>query len=596
MADDDSRIGGILERISSLIDSASGALDELNEKALKGGIGFEVLIKATENSTKAFNSLLKTVGAVGSALTLGLDFGVISKSMSGLGNLFSEVMGATTGLARILNSVGKGMDSITGFSRALNLSLFESTAKFNGSFEAAKRFSDYIIESAQDFASAEFGFISSADRIAAVKGLEQAGIPLANMSEIIESTAGRMDLLNTSFLQSKALGMEVSSFMELLGNAMLTQGLNAQEATEQMAMFGDISEKTGIRVDKVARSLQSVSNRFAKLGLTANFGQPILEEFTASLTSMGFGFENAIELSETLSSSLVKLTSDYSAAFVTFQRGGLDIGGGTGALGASIGLRAKLADQNTDQGELAMDIAGALKETLSSFTGGQIVNVKQAAENPALQQTFFTQTQLLKDLYGITEAADQDRTLELLQQLGEATESGNTDLAESLGADLMKAVGVQNETLSVAEKTAIATEGTFAELQHLNTNLIEGIRMSGDLLVDLFSGFQKTALNSDVVQGIIKDTNANSPEEIKASFGAGMDSLQNLTTDGYNRLLEEVQNIPGAEDLINALSNTVIQVSNPSGDSLLIEVAGKITGLIDKLDMFINEAKPSQLR
>lgn len=595
MAEDDSIIGGQLGKISSLIDSASEALNDLNEKALKGGIGFEVLIKATEGGVQAFDSLLKKVGEVGSKLTLGLDFGVISKAMSGLGSVFKNIMGLGTGLARIFNSVGKSIDAVTGFSRALNLSLFESTAKFNGSFEAAKQFSEFIIESAQEFASAEFGFISTADRIAAVKGLEQAGVPLERMKDTIDSTAGSMDLLNTAFLQSKALGMEVSSFMELLGNAMTIQGLNSQEATEQMALFGDISEKTGLRVDKVARSLQNISNRFAKLGLTANFGQPILEGFTASLTSMGFGFENAIDLSETLSSSLVKLTSDYATAFVTFQRGGLDIGAGSGALGASIGLRAKMSDQTTDQGELALDIAGALKETLASFTGGQIINVKQAAENPALQQTFFTQTQLLKDLYGITEAADQDRTLELLQQLNEATENGDTDLATSLGEDLMKTINVQNQTLSVAEKTAIATEGTFAELQSLNTNLIEGLRLSGDLLVDLFAGFQKTALDSDVMQGIIKDSNANSPQEIQERFGQGLDSLKTLTMDGAARLEEEISNIPGAQSIIDALSNTVLQVSNPTGDSLMFELVGKVIGMMDKMDMIINKKEASGL-
>lgn len=594
---EESKIVGVLDSIEDAINSASASLDEMNEKALKGGLGINSLIKSVESGTKVIDELIRSVGELGSAMTLGLDFGLINFGFGKLGDIFSMVMGSATELATIFDAVGNGIDSVTGYSRNLNSSLYESVSKFNGSFEAAKRFSDYIIDSAQDFATAEFGFITPAERIAAVKGLEQAGIPLEKMNEIITTSAGKMDLLNTSFLHSKSLGMEVGNYLEILSDAMLKQGQTTEQATEQMALFGDISNRTGLRVEKVARNLQGLATRFSKMGVTANFGQPILEGFVGSLNSMGLGFENAIELSETLSGSLAKLTSDYSTAYVTFQRGGLDFGGGSGALGASIGLRSELlkAEETGGQEEIGLQLANALKDTVASFTGGQIVTVKEAAENPALQQTFFTQTQLLKDLYGITETADQDRTLELLKQLEAATRTGDADLAESLGRDIQNTINSQNETLGYAEKTAAATEGTFAEIQLLNKNLIEAFRLSGDSLSDMVQQAQVSGLNSEMMQELISGLNEKRPEEMMVDFGDMFNKLKNQSIDGFARLSSDIKSLNIAQSLSDALSGMTLNVNNSSGDAILGELKGSIDSLVTKLQELLNRREVSGL-
>jgi hypothetical protein len=594
-----SKISGVLSSIEEAIESASGALNDLNNQALKGGIGFDTLINSVEKSVSVVKNLTTSIGELGSSLTLGLDFGLISGSFSKLGDLFELIIGNGARLAGIFNSVGKGIDSVTGFSRELNATLFDSVTKFNGSFESAKRFSDYIINSAQDYASAEFGFITPADRIAAVKGLEQAGIPLEHMTDTINSAAGSMDLLNTSFLHSKSIGLSTESYLDLLGNAMTKQGLSSQKSAEQMSMFGEVSSETGIRVTDVARSLEGVSSKFTKLGVTANFGKPILQSFATSLNTMGLGFMNAIELSESLSTSLAKLTSDYSAAYITFQRGGLDIGSGGGALGASIGLRSELLKSQkgeTDQGQIAAKLADAVKKTISSFTGGQIITVQQAAEDPALQKTFYTQTELLKGLYGIADTADQDRTLELLQQLGEATTKGDADLQAELGKQLQEAMTGQSKTLSFEEKTAASTAGTYAELQLMNKLLIESLRISGDSLSGVFSEFQKTAMDSPEAQQILKDLNARAPEEMKFDFEGVLNKLQSSTGDGLNKLAEKIGNIDEiGMSVATALSGTTLNVSNPNGDNAINGLKVSIDSLVQKLSEYLTRRQGSNL-
>lgn len=575
----------VLEQIEIAIRQSSESLDGLNKKALEGGLGFNELVRIVDETTLSMERLTKTTGILGSAMTANLDMGLISGGMALLGDTLSTVLGGATRLAGILDSMGSSIDSVTGYSRNLNASLYESVSRFNGSFQAAKQFSDYIINSSQDFATAEMGFISPADRIAAVKGLEQAGIPLAHLSDTINSAAGSMDLLNTSFLHSKSLGLSVAKYTELIGHAMLTQGLSSQEAAEQMAMFGDTSQSTGIRTDKVAGSLQRLAGNFSKLGLTADFGQPILESFASSLKGMGLGFENAIDLSETLSGALVKLSSNYASAYVTFQRGGLDMGGGGGALGAGIGLRAKLLEANKeggDQGSIAMEMAGALKDTLASFAGGQIVTVQEAAMDPSLQATFYTQTKLLEDLYGIQDPGAQDRTLELLDQLGKATTSGNVDLAESLGSDLQDIMQGRDETLGYQEKTSKFTEATFAELQFMNQNIINAFRISGDSLSGVMTDFQKSAIKT--IEPQMKTFNDMKPEDMAIDFRSQLASLSNSVGSGLDGLNASIDSLDLGADFINGLQRAILTTRSPTTDEAIALLSTSINSLVSSLN------------
>jgi hypothetical protein len=593
---EESKIVGVVSAIENSIDSATKAIDEMNRKALDGGLTFNSLTQSIETSTRSISNLVKTVGNFGSAVTLGLDFGFISKGFSGLADIFNLVIGGANKLLSIFDSVGSGIDSVSGFSRELNSSLYESVSRFGGSFDAAKRFSDYIIQSAQDFSKAEAGFISPSDRIKAVKSMEQAGIPLSRMSEIVDSAAGRMDLLNSAFLHSGALGLDLTSYMDNLGNAITRQGLSVQDASEQMAMFGDISEDTGLRVDKVAGSLQGLSNRFSKMGVTANFGKPILQGFTNTLSSLGLGFENAIDLSEGLSNSLTKLTSDYATAFVTFQRGGLDFGGGGGALGASIGLRSELlkAKESGDQEAIANQLVGALSDTLKSFTGGQIVTVQQAADSPELQQTFYTQTQLLKDLYGITEAQDQDRTLDLLKQLETATRTGDKDLASSLSQDLKNVIDARDQTLGYEERTAKAIEGAFGELQFMNKNIIEAFRLSGAEIGNKVGSLINEGVTSQMTN--IQDLNAASPEDMKYDFSGAIDKVTNITKDGYNKITEHMGDFDQmADSIINGLSGVTLTVTDPGGNSIIQELSSNFRMLADNLKEYMSKRDGSNL-
>lgn len=594
-------IGGTAKKTEEAVDSLGDALNTISEKALKGGLTLEVLSKSLGNVTKDSSNLLKSFGKLSSSLTLVLDFGLLSTSANALGTAFDAVAGTAVFAAEIMEQGGDVVDGFTSYTRGLNAEMFKTVASFGMGYAAAKQYSEYLISSADDYSNAEAGFISPAERLKAVQGLAQAGIPLKNLTTTVETSAGSMDLLSTSILNAEALGMDFGAYAEKLSSLMNIQGMSAQDASEKMAMFSDVSEETGLSVDKVSGSLIGLANQHSKLGLTVEFGRPILESFTDSLTNMGFGFENAIDLSETLSSSLVGLTSNYAAAYVTFQRGGLDMGGGQGALGASIGLRAKMSPTNKDQdqGQLAMDMAGAMRDTLASFTGGNIVTVQEAASSPELHNAFIAQTSLLKDLYNINDAGAQDRTLELLDQLNSATARGDSDLAKSLAENLQETKTARDDTKSIQEKIATHNEAAVAQLEGLNKKFLEFFNQFGKNISNKYGEVVNSGLNSPTVTDMIdtSEERFNDPNQAAKDATDALTNAGKTAMNGASDMYEDLSNLVNlADDIVSGLTKTKLKVENETGDSLLGQVKSSIDSLSEKILTLINSREPMNAR
>lgn len=579
------------------VDGVGDAINTINKKVLNGGLTMEVFSKHIKSVTKDSSNLIQSLGELGSSVTFGLDFGILSSSANILNAAFKTVA-ETTGFT--MDMLKQGIDVVDGltlYTRGLNAEMFKTVASFGMGYSAAKQYSEYLMSSANDYANAEAGFINPAERMEALKQLAQAGVPLKNLNAPIQTAAGSMDLLSASVLNAKALGMELGTYTQQLSSLMNKQGMSAQDASERMAMFSDVSEETGLSVDKVSGSLIGLANQHSKLGLTVEFGRPILESFTDSLTNMGFGFENAIDLSETLSSSLVGLTSNYAAAYVTFQRGGLDMGGGQGALGASIGLRAKLSPTNKDQdqGQLAMDMAGAMRDTLASFTGGNIVTVQEAASSPELHNAFIAQTSLLKDLYNINDTGAQDRTLELLDQLNSATASGDSDLAKSLAENLQEAKTATNDTMAIQDRIAVSNENAVTELTLLNKQFLEFVNVFGGKGANEYNKAINSLLTNATVNDAINNSEAGYQDPDQAATEAinALKNTGNNTLAGVNDIYKDISSLVNlADDIVSGLTKTKLKVENETSDGYLIQMKASIDALSGNILRLIDARGP----
>jgi hypothetical protein len=270
--------------------------------------------------------------------------------------------------------------------------------------------------------------------------------------------------MGAAILQAGYMGMESSAYMKLLGDSIMKQGMDSEAAMESIAGFSIVSRETGLSVDSISRSLNDTANSFAMLGMSADFGRPLILGYADSLGEMGLGLDNALQLSSKLSSVLGELGTKYDKAFLLQQRGGLDIGAGGGALGAGIGIQSAMLKAEGDPGaqaDLSSKLAMSLKDTLASFGGGKIVTVSEAAENPQLQNAFYIQQQLLEKQFGM-DSKSSVRTLEMLAELEEATRRGDTDLAGELEKQIASETEGRDSTLDELKKLNVTSAASLA--------------------------------------------------------------------------------------------------------------------------------------
>lgn len=579
-----SDIKATLDGINQSITSTQGALDSLLATSLSPG-------------GKAFESLAASVGQVSAAMS-----GVVSasttllKSLPGgailsapfqlMGSAIELVSAVGSTFNTVMMNMISGIDSFSNVTRTLNTESYAIAASFGLSFDAAKDFTQLFLESATKLSGADFGRITMRESADAAKALGDSGISFKTLSSSVDTASGSMELYAASILHAKSLGIDTSKYAGLLSNAIIKQGLTAEDAMEQMSGFGATSKETGLALSDIASNLQGLSNNFNKLGLSAEFGRPLLEGFTKTLSGMGLGIENALDLSTSLGTALVGLTKNYASAYVTFQKGGLDMGGsGGGALGSSISMQAKLLEiekSGGDQSQLAQEMAGAMRDTLASFTGGNIVTVQQADKDPALASTYYAQTKLLSQLYGISED-DGARTLDYLSQIDKAISSGDEDLAQKLAADLQNGTKARNETLSSLDKLNAETEGQKSRLLSINKTIIEASQLTGEALVQALIDPQKAILNDFSS----KMENANANLDLKAyqdKLGNVTDDLREAVENPTAMIQELMSELTGSiSDVIRSTNSGIKDVSDKGVMSAINMMTTQIGNLVNEL-------------
>jgi hypothetical protein len=416
---------------------------------------FEDLTAVATTATDGVSSLGSAVKAIGKIAVGPFDlagkavqaFGAsISISSALVGNLADGAHKAAKAYVNAFDAPSKGM-------RRLDREMFDLTKQFGGTIDEAERFSDSLKKET----SSEFSrslFITRGQMQDFMQVTKSTSLTFEQLSESVSTTLGATTLYNVALAASRSMGIDVRDGADLLNTAINKQGMTAEEAAGSFGMFAAVSENVGLRSSTVAKTLNNAVGSFSKLGLQAEFGRPVLEGFGRVMDNMGLGIENATGLTDTLTNSLAKLTTNYGNAYLMFQRGGLDIGGGggSGVLGASIGLQAAMLDPNTDQAALGADLMGGMRDTLASFAGGEIVTVSDAAEDSSLQSQFYIQQQMLKTQFGINDEQSANRILELLQDFGEAQRTGNVDAQQSLSEQLQREQQGTDKTLDEWEK------------------------------------------------------------------------------------------------------------------------------------------------
>lgn len=477
----------------------------------------------------AFSDLAEATGAAGNAVDqTAKGFGVFASKIPHIGDALdgmANAVGITTGLigefAKETILFGKtvvdALDAPSKQIRAFDNEIFQMGKTFGGTIEESRKFADSLKkETVSDFAqSMHMTAREMGDFVAATS---QTSLSLGQLNETVDTGIGVTTLYAVAAGQAAAMGINVGQAATLINTAMNKQGKSAQEAAEMLGMFSGVAETVGLKANTVANTLNGAIQRFQKLGMAADFGRPILEGFGRVMNNLGLGIEEATGLTQTLGGALAGLTNDYANAYIMFQRGGLDIGGGGGVLGASIGMQAALleADQTGDQGAIGAQLVTGLRDTLESFTGGNIVTVQQAAESPELQNQFYVQQQLLKSQFGIGDDASATRVLDLLADIDNASRSGDKEAQKMLQEQLSKEVEGRDKTLDEWEKANRNLE--------IQSNLAA---VSSRALLEMSRGYAASA-REGIIDPLVNaggETAISKLEDLAESLGLEADSV-----------------------------------------------------------------------
>jgi hypothetical protein len=304
-------------------------------------------------------------------------------------------------------------------------------------------------------------YINALEFQAATKALQEQGFAMDALAESSGDAANGLNNVQAMTMQAKAMGKDVGTYAKEMGDMVRKSGLSMEDSMKLMASTQDISRDTGLRVDEVTQSLNSATSGFQRMGTTIGFGMPLLRGFASSITEVGLGISQAGDLAADFSKSLLNITNNPALAYIASMKGGFSgsMGGGGGVLNPSIQMQAMMMDQGPGaQEELAKNLSIGMRETLKSFSGGDIISVKQAAASPELQSRFYTQQQMLGSQFGISDTATQNRVLEYLQKLEEATYAGDEEAAASFERQIAEAAKGNNQTMSIQEKMSLAMD------------------------------------------------------------------------------------------------------------------------------------------
>lgn len=379
----------------------------------------------------------------------------ITESLRSITGTFSNIVTGTY-------EAVKGYDALDSGLRTFAKDQFQLAAGIGRTFEESEKFAKSyrgIIE-----ANSELGreglYIGSQDIKNTIATLQKAGVSVEDLAEKSGVAIGKnkefqLSYAQTMAAQAEAMGMTVETYSGKMAAMVRKSGLSMEDSMKLMAASQDIARNTGLTVDEVTASLEGATSSFQKMGTTMDFGRPILKGFADSLKEVGLGVAQAGDLTSAFSQSLSKIVDSPALAYMTSLKGGFGAaaGGTGGILAPSIQMQAQMMDQTPgSQAELARNLSEGMRETLKSFTGGDIITVKEAAASPDLSTQFYTQQKMLGSTYGISDSATQNRVLEYLSQLEEATYAGDEDTVDMLNKQIQEATTSNDKTMSLQEK------------------------------------------------------------------------------------------------------------------------------------------------
>lgn len=431
----------------------------------KAGESLKELSSAASDLTKNFGNfteqakLLKSTGSdLWSTMTNGLNDFINTQDLASHG---FGVMGVQAGLA-LEPLIGIMPKSITGMGKLGDVG-YESGSKISTAFapikplfELAGKSTANLAEALTNGASAAFGLQREIIGIAAAQGRLNSVITDGGYS-FGDLNTEYMDMTNLAYTAAQATGQTVSSVIDLaktMGNIpgalsepikVGNENMSQLVATSQLATgfmvnqadvakkLGDMYTNLGLRGEEAYNSLSNIYEkagdsklRFETFTITVmdianNF--KMLGDNTDAATKVVKSFDEAFKNSDISPAAMQQVISGMTSGLqkLNLARGAF-VSGATGGPGGLAGAyQMEYALQTGGMEEVLSKTMRAMQDQF----GGEIMTLKEAAENPALAGEFYKQVQYLTQVAGI--AGDDREAYRIL----EAMKSGVIDSLET---------------------------------------------------------------------------------------------------------------------------------------------------------------------
>lgn len=321
---------------------------------------------------------------------------------------------------------------------------------------------------------------------------------IVNSEELIGTITGlnsALNLQNQALLISKATGLDSTQVAKDMAEMQKTLGISAERAAQAFGLIDEVGRRSGIGISRTAQSIVGLTKDLKFWGTTVEGIAPVFDSFSKSL--QGVGKQGLTpELLSNFVGGLQRMNFS-TRALLGLQSPSMRAGG---ALGAGLEMEEALA--KGDFGKISENLISTLKQ----FGGPKLLTRGEALETGQERQ-YMIQRQLLGQTTGITDTAQQDLMLKVLQDI-EKGGSGSMDAMKALGGVLKRGEQVAEETLSLEDKATqevtAAIHGSGQEIVMAIQEMSQSMGISGFL--EGVSGILKGAVQMGGVDAKLVDS------------------------------------------------------------------------------------------
>lgn len=380
-------LGSYVRKASEDFGELSGKLNTINESTLsklgKGLLNNSAILSVfNENTAKLINPLSDFSFA--SSLTIG-KLGGLNISMSALNDALKNSLTAQNVARTGFTLLGDSIEEANLKSMKYPTTLIHMSAMFGMSTSQLNDFNKIVADLP--------GVLD--DVSSSIKESTEVG------NGFVQSSA----LLMTGLQAFGKTGADAANFVR---NSMLNMGLSVDQVADYIGQMSVAMKDVDISYRVAADQISKTGSILGIFGDNASRATSLWSVFATTLRQGGVAATQVGEIFNQVASGIAGM-STQNRAFISMMSGMFR---GASALGGA--LRMELAMRTPGGLESNLE---ALTSSLARFGGGQIITLEQAANNPQLEMQFTLQRQMLGKLAGISNTEQQNRVLEVLQNV-----------------------------------------------------------------------------------------------------------------------------------------------------------------------------------